>query len=137
MVLMGKQAIDDDANQAGQFLAALLGWPQATFASSIELIGDAARVSRETDAGIETILIELPAVITADLRLNEPRYASLPSIMRVRKKPIEEIAIDELGIVVEPRVQLHGLEEASTTRACRRLGSVDELVEQLRKLRVT
>lgn len=137
MVLMGKQAVDDDANQTGQFLAALLGWPQATFASSIELMDDSARVSREVDAGIETIRIALPAVITSDLRLNEPRYASLPSIMRVRKKPIEDFSLDELGIVVEPRVHVHELVEASTTRHCVRLDSVDELVEQLRKSRVS
>jgi electron transfer flavoprotein beta subunit len=137
MVLMGKQAVDDDANQTGQFLAALLGWPQATFASSIELMDDSARVSREVDAGIETIRIALPAVITSDLRLNEPRYASLPSIMRVRKKPIEDFSLDELGIVVEPRVHVHELVEASTTRKCVHLNSVDELVEQLRKSRVS
>ena len=137
MVLMGKQAVDDDANQTGQFLAALLGWPQATFASRIELMDDSARVSREVDAGIETVHIALPAVITSDLRLNEPRYASLPSIMRVRKKPIEDFALDELGIVVEPRVHVRELVEAATTRNCVRLNSVDELVEQLRKSSVS
>jgi electron transfer flavoprotein beta subunit len=137
MVLMGKQAVDDDANQTGQFLAALLGWPQATFASRIELMDDSARVSREVDAGIETVRIALPAVITSDLRLNEPRYASLPSIMRVRKKPIEDFSLDELGIVVEPRVHVRELVQASTTRNCVRLDSVDELVEQLRKSRVS
>src|SRR3954454_17814157 len=105
-VLMGKQAIDDDSNQAGQFLAALLNWPQATFASKIELdISPAratARVDRETDAGIETVSVKLPAVITADLRLNEPRYASLPSIIKARKKPIEYMDAEELGVSIEP-----------------------------------
>ncbi len=133
LVLMGKQAVDDDANQSGQFLAALLDWPQATFASRVEFIDGGARVARETDAGIETIRIQLPAVITTDLRLNEPRYAALPAIIRARKKPLERIALDALGLAVEPRVRVLHLEAASSSRNCVRVESVDQLVEQLRK----
>jgi electron transfer flavoprotein beta subunit len=136
LVLMGKQAIDDDSNQAGQFLAALLKWPQATFVSKIELEGQSApataRVNRETDAGIETVSVTLPAVVTADLRLNEPRYASLPSIIKARKKPIEFISVEDLGITMEPRVELVRLEIASSERACRRVKDVAELVQLLR-----
>tara|TARA_B100000029_G_scaffold45635_1_gene42090 strand:+ start:1316 stop:2068 length:753 start_codon:yes stop_codon:yes gene_type:complete len=132
MVLMGKQAVDDDANQAGQFLAALLNWPQATFASAVEFIEDAVRVSRETDSGIEVIRVTLPAVITTDLRLNEPRYASLPSILKAKNKPIERIAFEELGLELEPRIQLLGMTAASTGRHCVRVGDVDELLAQLR-----
>jgi electron transfer flavoprotein beta subunit len=136
LVLMGKQAVDDDSNQVGQFLAALLDWPQATFASKIEL-DDApaptlARVARETDAGIETARVELPAVITADLRLNEPRYASLPSIIKARKKPIEFISIDELGVPLEPRIEVVQLEIASSERTCVRVKDVAELIDRLR-----
>lgn len=136
LVLMGKQAIDDDSNQAGQFLAALLDWPQATFASKIELedapVPATARIDRETDAGIETVSVKLPAVITADLRLNEPRYASLPSIIKARKKPIEYIAAEELGLKLEPRVTLVNLEMASSQRTCVRVKTVTELVHLLR-----
>ena len=136
LVLMGKQAIDDDSNQAGQFLAALLEWPQATFASRIDLENApspaSARVDRETDAGIETVGVKLPAVITADLRLNEPRYASLPSIIKARKKPIEFIAAEELGVTLEPRVELVHLEIASSQRTCVRVKDVAELVHRLR-----
>jgi electron transfer flavoprotein beta subunit len=136
LVLMGKQAIDDDSNQAGQFLAALLDWPQATFASKIELqdapTGASARVDRETDAGTETVSMRLPAVITADLRLNEPRYASLPSIIKARKKPIEFIAAEELGVKLQPRITIHKLEIASSQRTCVRVKDVAELVDRLR-----
>jgi electron transfer flavoprotein beta subunit len=136
LVLMGKQAIDDDANQSGQFLAALLGWPQATFASRIELdLGAApaaARVSRETDSGIETVRLSLPAVITADLRLNEPRYASLPSIIKARKKTIERIGNAELHVELEPRVELLSLESAASERTCVRVKDAAELVHRLR-----
>jgi electron transfer flavoprotein beta subunit len=136
LVLMGKQAIDDDSNQAGQFLAALLSWSQATFASAIEL-GEGlnpatARVARETDAGIETVRVSLPAVVTADLRLNEPRYASLPSIIKARKKPIEFIAAEDLGVTLEPRVTILTLETASSQRTCVRVKDVAELIERLR-----
>jgi electron transfer flavoprotein beta subunit len=136
LVLMGKQAVDDDANQTGQFLAALLDWPQATFASRIELVGDgpdSARVERETDTGLETVRVRLPAVITTDLRLNEPRYASLPSIMKARKKPIERISCEDLGVALERRVAVSRLERAVSQRACVRVKDVDELVCRLRR----
>ena len=102
MVLLGKQAIDDDNNQTGQMLAAIWGRPQATFASKVELNGNVATVTREVDAGLETIEVDLPAVITTDLRLNEPRYVKLPDIMKAKKKPLDEIALDELGIAASP-----------------------------------
>jgi electron transfer flavoprotein beta subunit len=136
LVLMGKQAIDDDSNQAGQFLAALLDWPQATFASKIELDDfsrpTSARVARETDVGIETVRVNLPAVITADLRLNEPRYASLPSIIKARKKPIETIGCDELGVHLERRIEVLKLEVASSRRTCVCVKDVHELIHRLR-----
>jgi len=137
LVLMGKQAVDDDANQAGQFLAALLDWPQATFASRIEFEKSASgkygvRVARETDLGLETVRVHLPAVITTDLRLNEPRYASLPSIMKARKKPIERLDYQQLGATIEPRIELLRLELASSQRTCQRVKDVDELVHRLR-----
>ncbi len=133
LVLMGKQAIDDDANAAGQMLAALLGWPQATFASKVELAADqkSARVTREVDGGLETVAIPLPAVITADLRLNEPRYASLPGIMKARKKELKEIPIAELGVDVTPRVKVARLETPPKRSAGRKVGSVQELVQLL------
>ena len=133
LVLMGKQAIDDDANAAGQMLAALLGWPQATFASKVELAADqkSARVTREVDGGLETVAIPLPAVITADLRLNEPRYASLPGIMKARKKELKEIPIAELGVDVAPRVKVVRLETPPKRSAGRKVGSVQELVQLL------
>jgi electron transfer flavoprotein beta subunit len=132
LVLMGKQAVDDDANQTGQFLAALLDWPQATFASRLELLGTEIRVDRETDHGIETLRIPLPAVVTTDLRLNEPRYASLAGIMKARKKPLDVIAGKELGVVLEPRVEVLKYHSANTQRHCERLRSTDELIERLR-----
>jgi electron transfer flavoprotein beta subunit len=133
LVLMGKQAIDDDANAAGQMLAALLGWPQATFASKVELAADqkSARVTREVDGGLETVAIPLPAVITADLRLNEPRYASLPGIMKARKKELKEIPIAELGVDVTPRVKVLRLETPPKRSAGRKVASVQELVQLL------
>ncbi len=133
LVLMGKQAVDDDANQTGQFLAALLDWPQATFASGIEIADSAElRVAHETDAGIETVRVRLPAVVTTDLRLNEPRYASLPSIMKARKKTIERIALPELGLTLQPRVQILSMEASGSTRDCTMVSSSAELVERLR-----
>jgi electron transfer flavoprotein beta subunit len=131
LVLMGKQAVDDDANQAGQFLAARLGWPQATFASKIEFVGSQIRVARETDAGIETILVSQPAVITTDLRLNEPRYASLPSILKARHKTIERILASELGVIIEPRIELVEMETVSSERSCQMLDNLDQLVTQI------
>jgi electron transfer flavoprotein beta subunit len=132
LVMMGKQAVDDDANQAGQFLAALLDWPQATFASQLDFIEEGLRVARETDAGIEVVVVGLPAVITVDLRLNEPRYASLPSILKARKKPIERIDFQQLRLALEPRIQLLRMEAASIGRNCLRVSDVDQLLDQLR-----
>ncbi len=133
LVLMGKQAVDDDLGQTGQFLAALLDWPQATFASKVEFIGQRElRVARETDSGIETVRVRLPAVVTADLRLNEPRYASLPSILKARKKPIERVAFSELGVDIQPRIEVVALEAASSKRQCVRVSSIDELLTKLR-----
>jgi electron transfer flavoprotein beta subunit len=131
LVLMGKQAVDDDANQTGQFLAALLDWPQATFASRLELLGSEIRVDRETDHGIETLRLRLPAVVTTDLRLNEPRYASMAGIMKARKKPLDVIDALELGVPIEPRVEIIRYHSANTQRRCERLQSVDELIERL------
>jgi electron transfer flavoprotein beta subunit len=133
VVLMGKQAVDDDANQAGQMLAGLLDWPQATFASKIEFVEPAQlSVARETDRGLETILIRLPAVITADLRLNEPRYASLPALMKAKKRPIETISCQDLGVSPEPKVRLVRLEQVTIDRTCERVADAAELVHKLR-----
>ena len=131
LVLMGKQAVDDDANQTGQFLAALLDWPQATCASRLELLDGEIRVDRETDHGIETLRLPLPAVVTTDLRLNEPRYASLAGIMKARKKPLEVIDAHELSVPIEPRVEVIRYYSADTRRSCERLTTVNELVDQL------
>jgi len=131
LVLMGKQAVDDDANQTGQFLAALLDWPQATFASRVELKDCEVSVDRETDYGIETILLPLPAVVTVDLRLNEPRYASIAGIMKARKKPLDVLTIHDLGIEIEPRLEVIRYRSAETRRRCERVSSVDELLERL------
>jgi len=136
LVLMGKQAIDDDANQAGQFLAALLSWPQATFASRIEFTDGAVQVARETDAGIETVRVRLPAVVTADLRLNQPRYAALTALLRARKAPLERLSAAALGVAIEPRVRVLRLDGASDSRDCRRVASVDELIARLREAKV-
>lgn len=133
LVLMGKQAVDDDANQAGQFLAALLDWPQATFISKIALADGKAMLDRETDAGIEQVSLTLPAVVSVDLRLNEPRYASMMQIMKAKKKPIEQVALAELGVAPEPTIEVVSLEAQSSGRDCQMLGSVDELIEKLRE----
>ena len=134
LVLMGKQAIDDDANQTGQMLAALLGIGQATFVSKLELLDNntRARCARETDAGIETVTVALPAVITTDLRLNEPRYVSLPGIMKAKKKPIEELALADLGVTASSRTTLLKLESPPRRKAGVRVKTVDELVDKLR-----
>jgi len=133
VVLMGKQAIDDDSNCAGQMLAELLGWPQATFASEVALADDqgSAKVTREVDGGLETLEVPLPAIITADLRLNEPRYASLPGIMKARKKELKEIPIGDLGVDVAPRVKVLKLDTPPTRQAGRKVESVQELVKVL------
>lgn len=132
LVLMGKQAVDDDANQAGQFLAALLDWPQATFISKIALDGGKAALDRETDAGIEQVSLSLPAVVTVDLRLNEPRYASMMQIMKAKKKPIEQVTLADLGLSPQPMVQVVSMAAQTAGRDCQMLGSVDELIEKLR-----
>ena len=134
LVLMGKQAIDDDFSQTGQRLAALLGWPQATFASQIELASDAgsARVTREVDSGRETLQVALPAVITADLRLNEPRYVALPAIIKARSKPLQRLDVSELGSRPQARVIVHSLEAPQPRKPGRRVNSVQELIAALR-----
>ncbi len=131
LAILGKQAIDDDSNQTGQMLAALLGWPQATFASKLELKPDQAMVTREVDGGLETVAIKLPAIVTTDLRLNEPRYASLPNIMKARKKPIEQLAPDALGVDITPRLKTLEVKEPEKRAGGRKLGSVAELVDAL------
>ena len=133
-VLMGKQAIDDDSNQAGQMLAALLGIGQATFVSKLELLDNnaKARCGRETDAGIETMTVKLPAIITTDLRLNEPRYVSLPGIMKAKKKPLEEISLSDLGIEAISRTKVLRLEPPPRRKAGVRVKTVDDLVDKLK-----
>lgn len=133
-VLMGKQAIDDDSNQAGQMLAALLGIGQATFVSKFELLENntKARCARETDGGIETITVNLPAIVTSDLRLNEPRYVSLPGIMKAKKKPLEEIALADMGVTVTSRIQVLKLERPAPRKSGVRVKTVDDLVEKLK-----
>lgn len=131
LVIIGKQAIDDDSNQAGQMIAEMLGWPQATFASKIELSGEKCSVVREVDGGLETIAFPLPAVITTDLRLNEPRYASLPGIMKARKKPLNEIAVDSLGVDLTSKLKIKTLAAPAKRQSGRKLGSVQELVAAL------
>jgi electron transfer flavoprotein beta subunit len=130
IIIIGKQAIDDDSNQAGQMIAEMLGWPQATFASKIEF-GDKFSVVREADGGLETVAFALPAVVTTDLRLNEPRYASLPGIMKARKKPLNEIAVDSLGVDLAPKLKIKTLKAPEKRQAGRKLGSVQELVAAL------
>ena len=132
LVFMGKQAIDDDCNQTGQMLSALLNWPQATFASKIEIKDKKLEVVREVDEGLETIEINVPAVITCDLRLNEPRYASLPNIMKAKKKPIEQINASDLGVDITPRVQLIKVEEPPKRKSGIKVASVAELVQKLK-----
>jgi electron transfer flavoprotein beta subunit len=132
LVLLGKQAIDDDANQTGQMLAALLGWAQATFASKLELGEDRARVTREVDGGLQAIEVMLPAIVTADLRLNEPRYASLPNIMKAKKKPLAETTAADYGVSVAPRLKLLATEEPAVRKAGLRVGSVAELLDKLK-----
>jgi electron transfer flavoprotein beta subunit len=133
LIILGKQAIDDDMNATGQMLAALLGWPQGTFASKITIEGDTATVTREVDGGLETVAIALPAIVTADLRLNEPRYASLPNIMKARKKPIETIKPADLGIDPSPRLTLVKVSEPPKRQAGVKVGSVAELVAKLKQ----
>ncbi len=133
LVLMGKQAIDDDSNQAGQMLAALLGWPQATFASKVEFGAEqkSVTVTREVDGGLETVSFSLPAIITADLRLNEPRYASLPGIMKARKKEIKEIPVAELGADITPRLKVLKMEPPPKKTAGKKVETVQDLLNLL------
>ena len=132
LVFMGKQAIDDDCNQTGQMLSALLNWPQATFASKIDVKDNKLEVTREIDEGLETIEINTPAIVTCDLRLNEPRYASLPNIMKAKKKPIEEIAASDLGVDVSPRWEQLKVEEPPKRKAGIKVANVAELVQKLK-----
>ncbi|MTH62958.1 electron transfer flavoprotein subunit beta/FixA family protein [Paracoccus shanxieyensis] len=133
LIVAGKQAIDNDMNATGQMLAALLGWGQAAFASKLELDGDAAKVTREVDGGLQTISVKLPAVVTADLRLNEPRYASLPNIMKAKKKPLEEKTAADYGVDVSPRLEIVSTREPAGRSAGIKVGSVDELVGKLKE----
>ena len=132
LVFMGKQAIDDDCNQTGQMLAALLNWPQATFASKIGIKDKVLEVVREVDEGLETIEVVIPAIVTCDLRLNEPRYASLPNIMKAKKKPIDEISKDELGVDITPRIKQLKVEEPPKRKGGIKVANVAELVSKLK-----
>ena len=132
LVFMGKQAIDDDCNQTGQMLSALLNWPQATFASKIDIKNNKLEIIREIDEGLETIEVNVPAVVTCDLRLNEPRYASLPNIMKAKKKPIDELSAADLGVDAAPRVQQIKVEEPPKRKAGIKVSSVAELVQKLK-----
>ena len=132
MVFLGKQAIDDDSNQTGQMLAALLNWAQATFASKLELGADQATVTREVDGGLQTINVKLPAIVTVDLRLNEPRYASLPNIMKAKKKPLDEKSPADFGADIAPRLKVLKTEEPGGRKAGVKVASVAELVEKLK-----
>lgn len=132
LVILGKQAIDDDANQTGQMLAALLDWPQATFASAVEIDGDKVQVTREIDGGLETLALNLPAVITVDLRLNEPRYVTLPNIMKAKKKSIDVLTAEELGVDVTPRIQTLKVVEPAARKAGEMVADVATLVDKLK-----
>ena len=132
LVFVGKQAIDDDCNQTGQMLAALLGWAQGTFVSGIEISDDKATVIREVDGGLEHLEISMPAVVTVDLRLNEPRYASLPNIMKAKKKPLDSLTVEELGVDVSPRLTVVKVEEPEARSAGIKVADVSELVNKLK-----
>ncbi len=132
LVILGKQAIDDDSNQTGQMLAALLGWSQATFASKVKIDGPNAQVTREIDGGLETISIKLPAVITTDLRLNEPRYVTLPNIMKAKKKTLDTVTPESIGVDMKPRLKTLKVSEPGKRGAGKQVGSVQELVDKLR-----
>ena len=132
LVIMGKQAIDDDMNATGQMLSAMLSWGQATFASKLEIQDKKIKVSREIDGGIENIEVNLPAIVTTDLRLNEPRYASLPNIMKAKRKPIDEINVEDLNIDIEPRLEILKVEEPKSREAGIMVKSVDEMIEKLK-----
>ena len=132
LALVGKQAIDDDCNQTGQMLAALLGWAQGTFVSALEVAGDKAKIVREVDGGLEHLEIKMPAIVSVDLRLNEPRYASLPNIMKAKKKPLDSLTVDELGVDINPRLTIVKVEEPAAREAGIKVADVKELVEKLK-----
>jgi electron transfer flavoprotein beta subunit len=132
LIIMGKQAIDDDCNQTGQMLAALLGWPQGTFASKVALEADAVLVTREVDGGLQTVKLHSPAIVTTDLRLNEPRYASLPNIMKAKKKPIDEKSPSDFGVDIAPRLEVVKTVEPAGRKAGVKVSSVQELVGKLK-----
>lgn len=133
LVIMGKQAIDDDSNQTAQMLAALLGWPQGTFASKLVIEGDSIAVTREVDGGLQTVKLKAPAIVSTDLRLNEPRYASLPNIMKAKKKPVDEKAPEAFGVDIKPRLQVVKTSEPPGRKAGVKVGSVAELVGKLKE----
>jgi electron transfer flavoprotein beta subunit len=133
MIILGKQAIDDDSNQTGQMLAALLGWPQGTFASKVEPDGEAVNVTREVDGGLETVRLKLPAVVTTDLRLNEPRYASLPNIMKAKSKPLATKSPGDYGVDTARRLETLKVAEPSKRQAGVKVASVDELIDKMRE----
>ena len=132
LVILGKQAIDDDSNQTGQMLAALLGWSQGTFACMVELAGDSVTVSREIDGGIQTVKLVMPAVVTSDLRLNEPRYVKLPNIMKAKKKPMDILTPDDLGVDVAPRLTILKVSEPPAREGGVKVEDVTQLVDKLR-----
>jgi electron transfer flavoprotein beta subunit len=136
LFVLGKQAIDDDSNQVGQMLAALLGWPQGTFASRVEVQGNKVNVTREIDGGLETVALSTPAVVTTDLRLNEPRYASLPNIMKAKSKPLATKAPADFGVDTTPRLEVLKVTEPAKRQAGAKVGSVDELIAKLKTLGV-
>ena len=132
LVLVGKQAIDDDCNQTGQMLAALLGWAQGTFVSALDVAGDTAKIVREVDGGLEHLEIKMPAIVSVDLRLNEPRYASLPNIMKAKKKPLDSLTVDDLNVDIKPRLTVVKVEEPAAREAGIKVADVRELVEKLK-----
>jgi len=132
LVLVGKQAIDDDCNQTGQMLAALLGWAQGTFVSALDVAGDKAKIVREVDGGLEHLEIKMPAIVSVDLRLNEPRYASLPNIMKAKKKPLDSLTVDDLSVDIKPRLTVVKVEEPAAREAGIKVADVRELVEKLK-----
>jgi electron transfer flavoprotein beta subunit len=132
LIIMGKQAIDDDSNQTGQMLAALLGWPQGTFASKVTIDGDALLVTREVDGGLQTVKLKLPAIVTTDLRLNEPRYASLPNIMKAKKKPIDDKTAADYGVDIKPRLEVVKTAEPPVRKAGVKVKTVAELIDKLK-----
>jgi electron transfer flavoprotein beta subunit len=134
IILLGKQAIDDDCNQTAQMTASYLDWPQAMFASKVEKEGDSLTVTREVDGGLETVKVKIPAVISADLRLNEPRYATLPNIMKAKKKPLDKKTAKDLGVDISPRIEIISVEDPPVREAGQKVADVDELIAKLKKL---